>query len=638
MHLFAYATLLLSMLLSLVMGGLACAQRWQGKDSHTAWMERGNMAQALLLTLGSLVLFIALASRDFSYLYVAEYTDRLLPMFYTLTAFWAGQPGSLLFWAWTTTLFGLAFQFTPAYQRLGTPTKQYYWLFYFMITSFFMLLLTNWSNPFKEVIPPPADGNGLNPLLQHPGMIFHPPLLFLGYAGFTIPGCLALAQSISESGKAEASWMDYTRNFTLVSWLFLTAGIILGAWWSYMELGWGGYWAWDPVENASLIPWLTATAFLHTAVLQRRRGIMKKANVFLMGLTLWSCFFGTYLVRSGVVDSLHAFSSTGVGSPLLLFIILGLVLSLLVHFTGFEGHEPSRPLSGLMSREGFLVMSVWVFLTLAAVIIMGTMWPVFSKLWSANPVGLDAGFYNRVCLPFFAILALMLFICPWLEWKGGVRKKGQALALAGLFVAVGIALFLKGVTLPMALLGAASAIGCIAGIIVFFAGDPASRKLRSMWGAYGVHFGLALMVLGVAVSGPYQQSVEAEMVPGDTATLAGYTVTYKDMKEVSGMNMAYVEIELEVSKDGETLGVMRPQKRKYRNNSQLFAEASVLEDHAGLGNELYATLLGSSPDKRVAVEVSIHPLVNWIWIGGTLMSLFPFVALRRLRNGKSKEA
>jgi cytochrome c-type biogenesis protein CcmF len=641
MHLFAYSTLLVSMLLCLTLGIIACAQRWHGRDTLLVWMERGHLVQTLLLTLGSLVLFAALAKNDFSFKYVAEYTDVFLPLFYRLTAFWAGQAGSLLFWAWTVAIFGAIFVLTPAYQQLRTPTKVYYWMFFYFFMAFFLLLLTNWSNPFVRLSPPPPDGNGLNPLLQHPGMIFHPPLLFLGYAGFTIPACLALAQALSESTPQEPSWMDVTRNFTLASWLFLTAGIILGAWWAYMELGWGGYWAWDPVENASLIPWFAASAFLHTSVLQRRRGCLNKINVLLMTLTLIMCFFATYLVRSGVVDSLHAFSGHGVGTPLLLFILLSLFLAGLVYFIGFEGQEPSRPLSGLMSREGFLVMTAWLLLTLGAVVLLGTMWPVFSQMWSPNPVGLEASFYNRVCLPFFAVLTVFLLICPWLEWKGGLRKKNAFFLVLGAFAAACVVLLIMGVTLPVALLAAAAALGCVAGIVTLFVVEPGYRKLRTTWGAYGVHFGLVLVVLGVAISGPYEQNIEAQIKPGDTVRIMDYTVTYVDMREGTTPAMAYVEVELLVEKDGKPMGTLKPQRRQYRKFSSQFAEAEVLDDHMYLGNELYATLLGTSASKEVAVKISVHPLVNWIWIGGTLMCLFPFLGMRGLSrklSGKQRNA
>ena len=637
MHVFAYLTLLISMLLSLGLGIVACAQRWTGRSTMLTWMERGHLLQTALLTLGSLVLFVALANNDFSFLYVSEYTDIFLPMFYRLTAFWAGQAGSLLFWAWTAALFGAVFVITPGYRQLQAPTKIYFWIFYFFCMSFFTLLLTNWSNPFMQVTPPPPDGNGLNPLLQHPGMIFHPPLLFMGYAGITIPGCLALAQALSESASEEVSWIEVSRNFTLISWLFLTVGIILGAWWSYMELGWGGYWAWDPVENASLIPWFAASAFLHTSVLQRRRGCLKKINVLLMAVTLMMCFFGTYLVRSGVVDSLHAFSSQGVGTPLLVFILFGLALSVLVYFLGFENHEDSRPLSGLFSREGFLVMTAWLLLTLGVVVLLGTMWPVFSKVWSPNPVGLDAGFYNKVCLPFFTLLAVMLLICPWLEWKGGFRRKGLLSMVAGAFVGACAILLFKGVTIPAALIAAAAALAGVVGIITLFVSDTGVRKVRTTWAAYGVHLGLVLVILGVAISGPYEQSRDAELMPGDTMQVMNYTITYKDMKEASSKRMAYVEVELEVQKDGKPLGTLKPQRRQYRKFRDNFSEASVLEDHIGLGNEIYATLLGTSSSKKIALQISVHPLVNWIWIGGTLMTLFPLLGLRRLRKRRDGE-
>ncbi len=468
----------------------------------------------ILITLSCFILFRALVDKNFSFKYVADYTDIFLPVFYRMTAFWAGQAGSLLFWGWMTAFFGAAFVLSRGYQRLSIETRQMFWIFYLVVMGFFTLLVTCWSNPFLAVVPAPADGNGLNPLLQHPGMIFHPPLLFLGYAGFTIPGCLALAQALSGSVRQEPNWVELSRNYNLVAWLTLTAGIILGGWWSYMELGWGGYWAWDPVENASLIPWFTGTALLHTAVLQRQRNVLHRSNTFLMALTLIMCFFGTYLVRSGVVDSLHAFGSREVGKPLLLFILSGIVLSIGIVMTGFRNSEKSRELSGLFSREGFLVVSVWMLLLLGIIILFGTMWPVFSQLWSSNPVGLEAGFYNKVCMPIFAVLILILMVCPWMQWKNGFKKSALTYAILGLFVGLCIVLYIAGVTLPIALLGACAAIAGAVGIATLFASDPSYRKRRGAWAAYGVHFGLALVALGIAFSGPYELAREAVLKPG----------------------------------------------------------------------------------------------------------------------------
>ncbi|MGE4296460.1 MAG: heme lyase CcmF/NrfE family subunit [Desulfovibrionaceae bacterium] len=636
MHLTAFLALVLSMLIALLLAGTAAWQGWSKRGAALALMENGHIVITGLLTFTSAILFWALGMHDFSFRYVHDYSDQFMPLFYTLTAFWAGQAGSLLFWAWATSLFVTVFLFTPAYRALSQETRTYFWLFSFTILAFFLLLMTNWSNPFIRIVPPPADGNGLNPLLQNPAMIFHPPLLFLGYAGFTVPGCLALAQAMSGElalARGESSWMAASRNFTLTSWLFLTAGIVLGGWWSYMELGWGGYWAWDPVENASLIPWLVASACIHTGVIESKRGCLHRTNVLLMALTLISCYFATYLVRSGVVDSLHAFGEGGVGKPLLIFILAATGTAVLLTVT--SPRAQSREVSGLMNREGFLIMAAWLLMVLGLVILMGTMWPVFSKLWSSNPVGLEAKFYNKVCLPLFALLALLLTVCPWLGWKDGLRDKKKFLAVLGVFFGFCAALFAAGIRMPVALMGAAGGLAAAAGIVLLFATDTGVRKLRASWGAYGVHFGLALAVLGVAVSGPYMTEAEAVLKPGESVQLEEYTFTYKDMREGHSPAMAYIEAELEVSRDGKAIGTLLPQRRLYRKFEQPYAEAGVLP---GLGDELYATLLSSRADKTATLKVSVHPLINWIWIGSTLMCLFPVLGFKRYGRKRAGDA
>jgi cytochrome c-type biogenesis protein CcmF len=626
MHLFAYLLLVVCLLLCLGLSAAAAAQCWQGRTSLLPWLERGNWALTALVTLASGVLLWAFGTHQFSFQYVANYSDRLMPLFYTLTAFWAGQAGSLLFWAWTVTLFGAAFSLSPGYRRMADETRVWYWVFYLAVMGFFMLLLTNWSNPFLKLVPAPQDGNGLNPLLQNPAMIFHPPLLFLGYAGFTIPACLALAQTLSR-GRDHASWLEASRNFNLIAWLFLTAGIILGAWWSYMELGWGGYWAWDPVENASLIPWLTATAFLHTAVVESRRGSLQKTNVFLMGLTLLMAFFATYLVRSGVVDSLHAFGSGGVATPLMLLILTGLAVIGMALFAGDIGR--GRPLEDLFSRGGLLLVAAWILLILGFVILMGTMWPVFSKFWSPNPVGLDQGFYNRVCLPFFVLLALLLAVCPWVGWKGGLRRPAVVAGIGAVFVAACALVWVLGFRLVLPLVGIGAAVACIAGIGALFATDKGVRKVHASWGAYGVHAGLALVVLGVAFSGPYMVEREAVLKEGESLQIQEYTVTHEGLRQDQTRNMALLEATLSVHEDGERIGTLLPQRRLYRKFDDPFAEAAVV---TGLGDEIYATLLAATEQGDISVKVSIHPLINWIWLGGTMMCLFPILGLRRLRG------
>ncbi|WP_027184866.1 heme lyase CcmF/NrfE family subunit [Desulfovibrio inopinatus] len=629
MRLVAYWSLLAALVMALFLAGTAAYQTYRKQKDGVLLLERGQTLICLLFSLSSGVLFYALWSQDFSYKYVADYTDSLLPMFYTITAFWAGQAGSILFWGWMTSLCGLIFSLTPAYETMSDSTKRLFWLFYLSVLAFFLLVLTGPNNPFIGLSPAPADGKGLNPLLQNPGMIFHPPLLFLGYAGFCVPACLGLAAWMTD----ETGWLDRSRNFTIISWVFLTAGIILGGWWSYMELGWGGYWAWDPVENASLIPWLVGTAFIHTAIVGRRFKIFGKTNVFLAMLTLVLCFFGTYLVRSGVIDSLHAFGDGGVGLPLLLFVLYTVFVTAIVLFVVVPHVDfHNRPLSGMLTLSGTVTVLVWLMIALGLVVFLGTMWPVLSKPFTQSPVGLDAGFYNRVCPPLFAVVMLLVAICPWLPvTEKPVSMKSMGLLVAGLVLAaVGSAVL--GITLPVSVICIASALVCLAGILILFITKPAARRHSGALGAYLVHAGLAFVVIGIAVSGPYQLNREAILKPDQSFEEGGYRFTYKAVTQSKTPAMAIAEAEILVEKAGKRVGVLHPQRRVYHNFNQPFAEVSVIPS---LGDEVYATLLAFTESGSASIKVSINPLVNWIWIGGTLMCLAGLVALRRYRVRRS---
>lgn len=623
----AYWALLASLLVALLLCAFALYEAWRRDASRLSWIENGHTGLTAFVTGASVILAVALWTRDFSFKYVAEYTDSFLPLFYAVTAFWAGQAGSLLFWMLLLALCGLAFARTRAYQALSPETRLYFWIFYLGVEAFFLLLLTGPSTPFISLSPPPPDGRGLNPLLRNPGMIFHPPLLFMGYAGFTVPCCLALACWITGE---RISWIAAARNFTLLSWIFLTAGIILGGWWSYMELGWGGYWAWDPVENASLIPWLVGTAFVHTAIVESRRGSLQKTNILLVSLTLISAFFATYLVRSGVVESLHAFGEGGVSRPIFLLLIFCLAITFLVLHFGAEGREPGRPLSGLASLPGFLVMLAWLLLALALVVALGTMWPVISQIWSANSQGLDAGFYNKVCNPLFVLIAVFVIFCPWLSWKEGFRKPKIAAFLAAVFLGLAAVLYIMGVRRPEALVGAAGSLAALVSVGILFATEKSARSAKGSLAAYLVHGGLALVILGVAISGPYQTVKEAFLNPGHDLVFGDYRLVYEDLVMEEGKAMASAKAVIKVEKDGEPFGVLTPERRIYRNYDQPFAEVSTIPT---LGDELYATLLSSTEQKSISIKVSVNPLVNWIWIGGTIMCLAGLVGLRRFRPG-----
>ncbi|MBO4301430.1 MAG: heme lyase CcmF/NrfE family subunit [Desulfovibrio sp.] len=625
MYVLAFALLILALLSAIAGGGLALLQLWHGRGDYLPFVEKAHWCLACTMLLASALLLHALFWNDFSLQYVTSYTDRQLPVFYRLTAFWAGQPGSMLFWGLAVALSGSVFACTRSYKSLHCSTQLWYWSFFYAIMAFFALVLTSWSNPFILQTPVPSDGNGLNPLLQNPGMIFHPPLLFLGYAGFVVPTCLALAQSLSR-GNHEEEWYRLSRPFILVAWACLTAGIILGAWWAYMELGWGGYWAWDPVENASLIPWLVATASLHTLIIEERRHKLGRVNVTLMSLTTVSAFFATYLVRSGVIDSVHAFGDGNVGTPLTVFVLIALVIAVCVPLT-----TPARgePLAGPGSREGLLTLTAWFFLALATIIMTATMWPVISRLWASVPQGLDARFYNRVCLPLCAFLVLMMAFCPWLRWDGGWRSGKKVLLVCGGMAVSALAMLALGYSRPTALLAASSAVGICLGVVVIFAERGVSLQ-RGFAGALGTHLGLAFVALGVAFSGPYSDTRELALAKDETGTLGDYAATLLVLDEGRRDDYEYIAARVRIMHEGKELGVIAPERRVYdKFGSMQFSEVDVIP---GLVNEVYASLLGLDNEGRVVVKLSVEPLVNWLWIGGALMTFFPLLCLKRLRR------
>ncbi len=631
MHLTGYVGLLFSLLAFLFIAAWAGFAAWNDKDDALVYIERGQILAAGGVIFSSLLLLVALATRDYSFQYIYDNVDNALAFVYTLTGFWGGREGSLLFWELIIAVSGIVFLYTPGYKTLAPRTRLYFWMFFLAIQGFFLLLLTGWSNPFIELIPAPADGRGLNPLLRNPGMIFHPPLLFFGFAGYTIPAACALAAAIAGEQK---SWIKVCRNWNILSWLFLTAGIVLGGWWSYMELGWGGYWAWDPVENASLIPWFAGTAVLHTSVIEARRNALQRTNVFLMALTFLLCIFSTYLTRSGVIQSLHSFGESPVAIPLFWGQIAILVITIMVTFMS-ERHT-HRSLSDFLSRQGMLVLTAWFLLALGMVVTLGTMWPVISQLWTDKAMGLDANFYNRVCLPFMAVLVLLFCYCPWLGWKGGVRNKFGIISVTAVLVAGLIGFYVGGITEPLATLTAAASVAAMVGIVLLFVLYPALRKARHNWGVYGIHLGLVLMALGIAFSGPYKIEGEFVLDEGEVAQIGDFEVKYLSMTEDRTEELrARATTTLEVSKDGVVIGMMNPDKRIYKNFEQSqFAEVSTI---FSLGDEIYSTLLGFTEDEKASFKISVNPLVNWVWIGGTLMCIMPFLVLSRIRRPGEKK-
>ena len=627
--------------------------------------EKGNQLICALMTASCLFLLYAFIAHDFRLEYVADYSSLNLALFYRMTAFWGGKAGSILFWAWAVAISGLIFPCTAAYKKLSSLTQGWYWCFFLSIMGFFLFLLITWSDPFVMLPNPPKDGRGLNPLLQNPGMIFHPPLLFLGYGGFVIPGCLALGQTmrsilLARAGATarlngpldEPHWGGASRPFTLVGWAMLTAGIILGAWWAYMELGWGGYWAWDPVENASLIPWLVGTAYLHTSVIESRRGKLARTNVFFINLTTISAFFASYLVRSDVVQSLHAFGAGGASFLLLSFVLLYLVLTFSICCAA---PATGKPLDSLFSREGLLLLVTWILLALAVIILLATLWAALTEFLIANKealpaflasrlpsqsVGLTAQFYNRVCLPFFVALGGLLLLCPHLRWDRKILdRRVFILTLVGAITLVP-ALWFSGVQNNLALASASMSFAAFVGITILFAALPGLFRSTNTVLAHGVHVGLLLAILGVSFSGPYQESNEFVLGKGQSAVSGAYTFSvdevYKGNSALSPQGIPYYtfyEAQVNVYKNGAFIGKLNPQIRKYTGyESSSFLEVSTI---FSLKDEIYATFMGLSNKNEAQLGININPLVNWIWIGAILMTLFPFlVFMVKSRTGQ----
>ncbi|MDR2820394.1 MAG: cytochrome c biogenesis protein CcsA [Desulfovibrio sp.] len=627
MYVFASTIQLLTLLCALSGGGLALYDIWRGRGDMLPLVEKLHWFIAAALLLASAILLHALYRHDFELKYVASYTDLILPVFYRLTAFWAGQEGSMLFWALSVALGGTIFAVTGACKALTPATRLWYWVFFYAIVAFFTLILTTWSNPFTMLTPPPKDGNGLNPLLQNPGMIFHPPLLFLGYGGFVVPSCLALAQTLSGKRNEETAWFRLTRPFLILAWLALTAGIVLGAWWAYMELGWGGYWAWDPVENASLLPWLISTAALHTLIIEERCRKLGRVNVVMIALTTVSAFFATYLVRSGVVESVHAFGDGSVGTPLTIFVLAGLFVAF---WTVFWSKAEGRFLAGPGSREGLLTLLAWVLLALAVIILAATLWPQISKFWTSVPKGMDAAFYNRICLPLGAIVVVMMAFCPWLRMAGGLNRKNAFMGLIACMLISAAALWMAGYRQSTALVAAAAAFGLVYDAVLMLKNTAVFRSPSTL-GALGAHLGMALVTVGIAFSGPYAEDKDMTLAQGQSGQIQDYSATLLDIRSGRRPGYEYVGARIEVRKGDKRLGIIEPERRVYdKFGTMQFSEVDTIPRP---GDEIYASLLRFDGEKRVLVKISVKPFVNWLWIGGAMLCILPLLCLRRRKSG-----
>jgi cytochrome c-type biogenesis protein CcmF len=578
----------------------------------------------------------ALLGHDFSLAYVAANGSRGTPTLFTVASLWAALQGSILLWV--LILAGhLAVAAHRWRNRALEPAIGWALAVGLAVAAFFFALMLGPANPFRPVDGPvPADGAGPNPLLQnHPMMAFHPPMLYLGYVGFTVPFALGMGALIS--GRVDEHWLRLTRQATLLAWGFLTTGIVLGAWWSYQVLGWGGYWSWDPVENAALIPWFTATAFLHSIRIQERRGMLRVWNLSLLLATYCLTILGTFLTRSGVVASVHAFSRSSVGPVLLGFLGAVAVAGLgLLAWRGDRLRSPGRIDSPLSRESAFLVNNL-VLTALAAVVITGTVFPLLADALWGRQLTVGAPYFDRLAAPLGLTLLVLMAVAPMLPHRAmeprllGERLLGPGIA-AALTIAAVTALGVRGVERVLAL-GLAAA---VLWSVVDQVGPQVRARVRShgerrpvalgrlltgnrrRYGGLVVHLGVATVAVALAASYGAGAHREAVLTEGRSATLSGYTVTYLGTQARTTAQKLTLSARLLVRHDGERLGVYAPSLSVFPGATEAVGSPSV---RVGVTEDLYLTLVSSPTSSgQVTVGIFVNPLVTWLWIGGLIMA------------------
>lgn len=606
------------------------------RDEFISSGLRAAYANALLLAVASAAFLHALLARDFGNAYVAGYTSRDLGFWYTLSAFWAGQAGSLLFWAAVLAGFsalavwrlGRARQLIPyaAATLMGTST-------------FFTMLLTFVSSPFARLPFAPADGAGLNPLLQNPGMFFHPPTQYLGYVGTAVPFAFAVAALVTR--RLDDEWIRITRRWTLAAWFFLSWGLILGMMWAYVELGWGGFWAWDPVENAALMPWLTATAFLHSVMIQEKRDLLKAWNIVLIVLTFALAVFGTFLTRSGVLSSVHAFATSTLGPLFFIFILAILALSFGLLLTRLDALRGGGELDSLVSRESGFLFNNLIFVGAAFAVFVGTVFPILSEAVTGLKISVGPPFFNQINVPIGLALLLLMGLCPLLAWrKASLRQLRRNFFAPGTLAGLGAAaLVAAGVRHAAALAAFTLSVFVLAAIVQevhrgtmvrrshgeiygVALGRLVARNPRR-YGGYVVHLGVLLLFVGIAGSA-FSTERDVVLARGEAVTINRYTLRYDGGATYLRGARLITEATLTVFEHGRRFIVIHPQRNVHtQRDEQAMTEVAI---HSTLREDLYVILAGMGQDGRVNLRIIINPLMMWMWIGAGVLTIGTVIA------------
>ena len=614
--------------------------------------RQAGMATCVLIFIATFSLEYLLFSDNFSQAYVVSHSNRDLSTFYKIAALWAGQEGSLLFWSFLLSIYVLSVLF--AYRNKNGELMPYVGVVLAGVQTFFLTLNNFVESPFKTLATVNAngllepftrmDGNGLNPLLQYPEMVIHPPNLYSGYTGFTIPFAFALAALLARYPGEK--WIHLTRKWTMIAWCFQSVGILLGAHWAYAVLGWGGYWGWDPVENASLLPWLSGTAFLHSVMMQEKRGMMKVWNVWLVFCTFLLCILGTFLTRSGVVSSVHAFANSNIGPWFVGFLGLTLLVCLIAYVKNRDYLKSENVLDSMVSRESSFLFNNLLFLIACIAVLSGTLFPVFSEWFTNNRISVGAPFFNKVMIPIGLAILFLTGVGPLLAWRKTSadslkRNFGLPLVVAVLSAVAAfglgyrdgaslLCLFLCGFvtwTIVMEFYRGAKVISARTGMSMMMGAHELAMRNTRRYGGYVVHFGMVLVFIGLA-GAAFNTEVQKGMNLGESMKLGPYVLVLQSADTKAEKNYTAQRMIVEVLKDNKQIMMLYPEKRQFQGTEQ--AAGTMVAIYSTLREDLYVVYAGMDPDTNLPViHAFLNPLVKWIWLGGvwvvmgTLLALMP---------------
>lgn len=604
----------------------------------------GTLAVFICTLVAVLVLLYLLATSQFQFKYVYDYTSSELPVVYKLASLWAGNAGSLLFWTFFLTMYTAIVVLSR--KMKNNPMTPYIAAIILCNSIFFFFLLGFVANPFELLDRVPVEGRGLNPMLQNPGMIIHPVTLYLGYVGLVVPFAFAIAALILKN--VDDYWIKMTRRWTIVAWLFLSLGNIFGGQWAYMELGWGGYWAWDPVENASFMPWLTTTAFLHSVMIQERKNMLKTWNISLIILSYALTLFGTFLVRSGILTSVHAFADSNLGLYFLLFMGVAVIGALYVLMSRYNLiASSSGELNSFVSKESSFLANNILLVGAAFAVFWGTIFPLVSEAVRGTRVTVGIPFYNTVVSPILLSMLIVMAICPLIAWQRSTLKNLKKNFLIPAIISI-VAMGL------MTILGMQKAWGIIGyGVIVFlfithflefYRGVKARRKMtkeaiplalyrlmtknRRRYGGYIVHFGIAFIAMGIIGSQNFDFEKMKTLEIGKSIEVGDYKLTYQNLAQKSEGINDIVYADLFVHRNGKPLGIYQPEKVFYGNWEEPSTEVALV---SSMSEDLYIVLSSWENDGRATFVFKVNPMINWMWLGSFLIVIGSIFAIW---NGK----